>query len=126
MDTPPPLEKKGLGPLGWLGIGCGGLVLLAVAVFAFGVFKYGGQFKEFADESQKNPTRAAATLMVKMSAGQAELVAEDDVSKRYTVRQKSNGMLTTIYWSAKKNAPEVVQGDFSAIPAEAAPAPAPK
>jgi hypothetical protein len=57
--------------------------------------------------------------------GQIELVAEDDVNKRYTVREK-NGKMTTIYWNPQKNAPEVVAGDFSAIPtAPVAPAEAP-
>ena len=45
---------------------------------------------------------------------------------------RESGALTTIYWDAKKNAPETVTGDFSAIPADAsapaepASAPAPK
>ena len=72
--------------------------------------------KEFAEEAQKNPARATASMMV--STGAMEMVAEDDVNKRYTVKDKKSGALTTIYWSAKKNAPEVITGDFSAIPAE--------
>jgi hypothetical protein len=117
-STPPPI-KKGLGPLGWLGIGCGGVVGLAIlAAVIAGVF-FGDQIKEFAEGVQKNPTRATATMMVRVSAGQMELVAEDDVQKRYTVKEKQHGTLTTIYWDAKKKAPAVVPGDFSAIPADA-------
>jgi hypothetical protein len=131
METPPPaLPKKGLGPLAWIGIGCGGIVaLIVIGVVVFGML-FGGKIKEFAKEMQKNPARATATTMVTVSAGQFEMVAEDDVNKRYTVREKQSGKLTTIYWNAKKKAPEVIQGDFSAIPAEDAapssePAPAP-
>lgn len=128
METSPP-QKKGLGPLAWIGIGCGSIVVLGIiGVVIFSVM-FGGKIKEFAEEAQKNPTRATATTMVKMSAGQFEMVAEDDANKRYTVREKQTGNLTTIYWSAKKNGPEVIPGDFSAIPADAgetsAPAPAP-
>jgi hypothetical protein len=128
MDTPPP-QKKGLGPLAWLGIGCGGVVAIAIiGIVVFTVF-FGGKLKQFAEEASKNPTRATATTMVKASFGQFEMVAEDDVNKRYTVKEKQSGKLTTIYWSAKKSAPEVIPGDFSAIPADdvthAEPAPAP-
>jgi hypothetical protein len=47
------------------------------------------------------------------------MAAEDDVNKRYTVREKQTGKLTTFYWNAKKGLPEKVDGDFSAIPADA-------
>lgn len=131
MDTPPP-QKKGLGPLAWLGIGCGALIVIVIVVIAaVAIFagpklqKMGGQLKEFAEEAQKNPTRATANAMVNMSGGQFEMVKEDDVNKRYTVKQKSNGQLTTIYWDEKQKKPLTVTGDFSAIPADANPSPAP-
>jgi hypothetical protein len=79
---------------------------------------FGGKLKKFAEDAQKNPTRATAKMMVNVSAGAIEMVAEDDANKRYTVKETKTGKMTTIYWSEKKNAPEVVEGDFSAIPAE--------
>jgi hypothetical protein len=130
METPPlPSQKKGLGPLAWLGIGCGGVVGLAIlGVILVSVF-FGDKIKDFAAEMQKNPTRATATVMVKASVGQLEMVAEDDVNQRYTVREKSTKKLTTIYWDEKTKAPAVIEGDFTAIPAAPAPpadpAPAP-
>jgi hypothetical protein len=129
MDTSPvPPQKKGLGGLAWLGIGCGALlVIIAVVVIGAGVF-FGPKLKKFAEEAQKNPTRMAASTAVTVSAGTLEMAAEDDVNKRYTIREKRTGKLTTFYWNAKKNAPESVEGDFSAIPADANPPaePAPK
>lgn len=114
--TPPPLEKKGIGLLGWLGIGCGGIIVLAViGVIAFTAM-FGGKIKQFAEDVQKNPTRTTAATMVSMSAGEFEMAAEDDANKRYTVREKKTGRLTTIYWDEKKKAPEIISGDFSAIP----------
>ena len=118
MDTPPPLEKKGLGALAWIGIGCGGIIALGIIVFVVLGFAYGGKIKQFAEDVQKNPTRTMATTMVTMSAGEIEMVKEDDANKRYTVKEKSNGKLTTIYWSERKKTPEVVQGDFSDDPGE--------
>ena len=124
METPPPTpQKKGLGALAWIGIGCGGIVVLGIiGVVVFGMM-FGPKLKQFAEDAQKNPTRATASVMV--TTGQFEMVAEDDANKRYTVREKKGGGLTTIYWSEKDHAPKNIPGDFSAIPADAA-APAPK
>ena len=118
MDTPPP-PKKGLGPLAWLGIGCGALIVIIIVVLVVFGMVAGPKLKKFAEEAQKNPTRATATTMVSMTGGQFEMVKEDDVNKRYTVRQKATGQLTTIYWDAKQGKPMTVPGDFSAIPADA-------
>lgn len=123
MENPPPLKKQGLGPLAWTGIGCGAIiVLIVICVVVFGAL-YGSKFKQFAEDVQKNPTRTMATTMVTMSAGQIEMAAEDDANKRYTVKEKRSGKLTTIYWNEAKKAPEVIPGDFSAIPAAPATAP---
>jgi hypothetical protein len=109
-STPP--QKKGLGPLAWVGIGCGSLVLIGIIVMVV----IGFMAKDFVAEAQKNPTRAAVSVAVKFSGGQLELVAEDDVNKRYTLKDKKTGALTTIYWDAQKNEPVTIPGDFSAIP----------
>lgn len=120
MDSPPTLPKKGLGPAGWVGIGCGGIVFLCLVGFAVFSMKFGGTVKQFAEEAAKNPTRTVATTMVRVGMGTFEMVAEDDANKRYTVREKANGKLTTIYWNAKARKAEIIAGDFSAIPTEPA------
>ena len=124
METPPLTpQKKGLGALAWIGIGCGGIVVLGIIGVVVFTMLFGGKIKQFAEDAQKNPTRATASVMV--TTGQFEMVAEDDANKRYTVKEKKSGGLTTIYWSEKDHAPKTVPGDFTAIPAETA-APAPK
>ena len=120
MDTPPP-QKKGLGVLGWLGIGCGGIIVLGLIGIAVVVFMNRGSIAE----AQNNPTRFAATVAVKVSGGQLQIVAEDNEKKRYTLKDSKSGTMTTIYWSAKQNKPVTIQGDFSAIPADEDAAPAP-
>ena len=127
MENPPPLQKQGLGALAWVGIGCGSLIVLIVIGFAIFGMMFGGKIKQFAEDAQKNPTRATAAAMVTMTAGQFEMVAEDDANKRYTVKEKKSGQLTTIYWDEKKKAPVTIQGDFSAVPkdADATPSTAP-
>ncbi len=124
METPPLTpQKKGLGALAWIGIGCGGIVVLGIIGVVIFTMMFGGKLKQFAEDAQKNPTRATASVMV--TTGQFEMVAEDDANKRYTVREKRGGGLTTIYWSEKDHAPKTIPGDFTAIPAEAG-TPAPK
>ena len=117
MDTSSPTpQKKGLGVLAWLGIGCGGIVVLGIIGVGVFTWMFGGNIKHLVEDAQKNPTRAIATVMVSASVGQIEMAAEDDAHLRYTVKEKQSGKLTTIYWSAKNKAPEVIAGDFSAIP----------
>jgi hypothetical protein len=109
-------EKKGMGPLGWLGLGCGGILLAVILGAVIFWLKFGGEFRQMAEEAQKNPSRAAAMAFVKMGKGNFQMHAEDEAGKRYTVREVGTGKLTTFYWSTKTNAIEIVEGDFSAIP----------
>lgn len=121
--TPPQVSpaapKKGLGKGAKIGIGCGAVVLLAIIIAIIATVMLGGKVKEFAEAAQKNPTRATAEMMVKVSAGNMQMVADDDANKRYTVKETKTGKLTTVYWNEKKRAPEVIEGDFTAIPASA-------
>lgn len=119
----PTSQKKGLGTGAKIGIGCGVVVLLGIVAAVIAVVMLGGKLKQFGEDAQKNPTRAAASLMVNMSGGEFKMVAEDEVNKRYTVKD-SKGNLTTIYWDETKKEPVTISGDFSAIPtAPVSPAP---
>lgn len=109
MDNPPS-QKKGIGALGWLGIGCGGVVLLGIIAVVASMFF----FKDVFSGAVKNPTRVGPALAVKMGA--AEWVSEDDAKKIYTIKQKADGKVMTFYWSKKKNNVEQVDGDATAIP----------
>ena len=115
MPTSLPPVKKGLGTAAKIGIGCGGLILLIIVGFVVAGIVLGPKLKKFAEDAQQNPTRATATMMVTASGGTMEMVVEDDANKRYTIKEKKTGKLTTVYWDEKTNAPEVIAGDFSAI-----------
>jgi hypothetical protein len=120
LTPPQQIPKKGLGTGAKIGIGCGALLILAIIGGIIGGIMLGGKLKTFAENAQKNPTRTMADIMVTASAGTMEMVAEDDANKRYTVKEKKSGTLTTIYWDEVKRAPEVIPGDFSAIPLNSA------
>jgi hypothetical protein len=134
MDAAPSSDqKKGLGVLAWIGVGCGGVVALVLVAGIVLSMLFGGKLKDFMREAEKNPARASVNVAMKISGGQLVLVAEDDARKRYTLKDKKSGELTTFYWDEKKGSLEGVTGDFSAIPGEtkeaapvesAAPAPA--
>jgi len=118
-SSPPP--KKGLGTGAWIGIGCGGIVVLIIIGFIIVSVLFGGKLKKFAEDAQKNPTRATAEMMVSVSSGKMEMTAQDDANKRYTVKDTKSGSLTTIYWDEKTKTAKVIPGDFSAIPEDSAP-----
>jgi len=98
--TPPPApgatpKKKGLSPLAWVGIGCGGLLLLAIIAFvvagAIGLSWLGGKAKEF----EENPAMASAKMMVAMNP-ELELVEADDEAGTLTIRNKETGEVMTV------------------------------
>ena len=123
MTPPSPVAlppKTGLGTGAKIGIGCGIIVLLAIIGIVIGSVMLAGKAKKFAEDAQKNPTRTTADMMVSASFGAFEMVAQDDVNKRYTVKEKKSGSLTTIYWDEKTKTAKTISGDFTAIPADAA------
>ena len=126
MDTPPPLPKKGLGVLGWLGSGCGGIVVLVIiaCIIAYPMKKSAGkkftamatELNALGAEIQTNPTHAMVSSM--MLTGQFEIVKEDPENQRYTIKKKATGTLMTIYWDEAQKKPLTIPGDFSAIPSD--------
>ena len=87
--------KKGLGPLGWILIGCGGLVVIAGLIFG-GLMFAGGRFlKNKAAEFEKNPAFAAAKLAVQVSP-EVELVSSDEDKGTLTIKNKKTGEVMTI------------------------------
>lgn len=76
----------------------------------------GPKFKKIGEDFAQNPARATATTAMNFSAGQLEMVEQDDVNRRYTLKAKKTGELTTIYFDVRTQKPETVKGDFSAIP----------
>lgn len=82
-----PAPRKGMGPLGWIAIGCGAIALLGILALAVGgyVFK-----KKVVDPIQENPTIAAAEMIVRLTPG-LELVSSDAEKGTLTVKNKETG-----------------------------------
>lgn len=99
---PPAAKKKGLSPVAWILIGCGGILLVVVlAMGACGMF-VAKKAKDFAE----NPARNAAELVVRLNPD-LELVGSDDDAETITIRSKDSGEEMTFDWS------EIQQGNFS-------------
>jgi len=96
--APPPLsapKKKGLSPLAWIGIGCGGIVLLGLIAFVIVGGWLFGKAKDVAKDYQDNPAMASAKTLVKLNP-EWELVDSDDDAGTLTIRDKKTGEETTV------------------------------
>jgi hypothetical protein len=87
-----------MGPLAWVGIGCGVLVLIGV----IGVFIVGVIAKRQIDKFEDNPAMAAATLVIKMNP-ELELVESDAEKNTLTVKNKKTGEVVTLNAEDIKN-----------------------
>lgn len=95
-------QKKGLGPLAWIAIGCGGLIVigLVIAVVA-GVF-VAKKGKDFLTEMEKNPGLTTARTIVRLNP-ELEEVGVDEDNETITVRNTKTGEEYTFDWSDVKD-----------------------
>lgn len=93
--------KKGLGPLAWVGIGCGIVVLIIIIVIVSGGLFIAGKIKDTAADFEKNPELAAARLIVRLNPDLEE-VAYDEKKGTITIRNKgSNETITASFADIK-------------------------
>lgn len=78
--------------LAWVGIGCGGLLILAIIAGAIIFSKLKGKIDEFS----KNPEKAAAEFVVSMNP-ELEMVSQDEEAGEMTIRTKDGGEVTLSY-----------------------------
>ena len=101
----PPEKKKKMGALGWVLIGCGGIVLLGtVLAVAGGMFVF-NKAKDVVERIEENPVRAAAEAVV-WANPELELVEADDAAETLTIRNTKTGEVATFDWS------EIREGRF--------------
>lgn len=92
QGTPaPPPQKKGLGPLGWVAIGCGALFLIGLII----VMGIGFMGKRMIDKAGDNPEMAAVKLAIGLSP-ELEVVESDDEAKTITIRNKTTDEVITV------------------------------
>lgn len=112
MDTPQaPTPKKGLSGLAIAGIGCGGLVVLAIIAIFVLAGKACTKINEVAGDFQKNPAKAAAMLALKFNP-EVEVVSTDDTKNEITIRTKKDGKTMTMSFE------DVAKGKFTMTDSE--------
>jgi len=108
MTTTPPTSeppKKGMSGLAIFGIGCAGLIVLAVIAVGILMMKGCSMVKNAVAEAQKNPAKASATWMLKMNPD-VEILNDDDAKGEITFKDKKTGEVLTMSFN------EVSQGKF--------------
>ncbi|HXO40470.1 MAG TPA: hypothetical protein VN999_03410, partial [Thermoanaerobaculia bacterium] len=80
----PPPPKKGMGPLAWIGIGCGVVIVICIIVMGAGAYLFK---TKIVDPLKDNPSLAAAKLVIQASPD-LELVNEDPKAQTLTVHNK--------------------------------------
>lgn len=107
-EIPPsmPAPKKGLSGLAIAGIGCGGLIVLALLVAVLLMMKACNMVKEVAGDFKDNPTKAAAMMVLKFNP-ELDIVKTDDARGEITVRNKKSGEEVTMSFK------DVSEGKFT-------------
>jgi hypothetical protein len=100
--APAPPPKKGLGPLAWIGIGCGTIFVLGMIALAAGGWWAKRQVDKYAD----NPALAAAELLVRANP-EVEVVEVDREAGTLKIRNKKTGEEITM------NAEDAKEGKFT-------------
>lgn len=88
--------KKGLSPLAWVGIGCGGLLIIGIIVVTVGGYFVAKTVQEAVGD---NPAAAAAEAIVALNP-ELELIESDREAGTMTVRESSTGKQVTVDYSA--------------------------
>jgi len=102
----PPVRKKGLHPLAWVAIGCGGLLLVVlIGFFAAGAFVV-NKAKGWVEKAEQNPALAAAEMVVRMNPD-LTLVSKDEAAGTMTVRDRKSGETVTLSFD------EIAEGRFT-------------
>lgn len=92
---PQPAQKKGLGAVGWIAIGCLALVLLGFgSCVVIGMFAK-KKMSDVAEKFEKNPAMASAEMVVRMNP-ELEMVSKDEDAGTMTIREKKTGKTMTL------------------------------
>jgi hypothetical protein len=92
---PVPSDKKGIPVLGWVGIGCGTILIIVIVVVSLMIGwckRTVGDLSEF----KRNPEKAAAEMMVRLNPD-LKMVTQDEARGEMTIRTKDGKEITMSY-----------------------------
>jgi hypothetical protein len=99
--VPPPPAKEGIPAIGWVGIGCGSLLLIGIVLAVIAV----GFLKKKVEGYVKHPEKIAAEMIVRAHPD-LEIIHQNDEKGAMTIKVKGGETLTARY-------DEIVEGKFS-------------
>ena len=106
MTPPPAPGQKKMSAIGWIAIGCGAIAILAILALGGAAFVGGRFLKNKAAEMEKNPTLAAAELMVRANP-ELEVVESDSDAGTLTIKNTKTGEVITM------NAKDIEEGKLT-------------
>lgn len=90
MTQGPQTQKKGLSPLAWIAIGCGGLAVVGAIVAVIAFYFIGMKAKEMVEEIEKNPALATAKL-IDLADPSIEITESDEAAQTVTFVKTETG-----------------------------------
>ena len=105
-NPPEAAKKKGFGGLGWIAIGCVGIIVIGGLLTFACTAILAKKAKTFVDEASENPAMAAAEMVVRLNPN-LELVEKDEEAGTLTIYDKDNDETLEL------NLDDVMQGKFS-------------
>ena len=104
-------EKKGLSPLAWIAIGCGGIVLIGLIVVVAGGLFVAKKASDFVEDAQKNPAYTYARLIAATNPD-IEVVDRDDEKQMVSLKNLKTNEVVTL------NLEDLEQGRISWVTAD--------
>lgn len=104
----PEAKKKGIGTLGWVAIGCVGILLLGGLLTFACTAIVAKKAKDMVEEVSENPGMAAAEMIIRMNPDY-ELVSKDEDAGTITVYDKRKDEEITL------NLDDVMEGRFEVV-----------
>lgn len=101
--------KKDISPIAFVGIGCGGLIMVGIILLVGGWIWGTKKAKELGLDFEKNPERAVAEMVVNISPD-LEKISSDEKAGTMTIRTK-DGKETTLSYK------DISEGKFN-LPGE--------
>ncbi len=108
-------KKKGLSCMAVGGYGCLVLVILVLVAGGIGYVKFGPDLWNMIQEYQKNPEKAAASLVLKLNP-KVEIVSSDDAKRTITFKVKATGETVTATYAAIMEAAKDPNYDPAKVP----------
>ena len=87
--------QKGLPVWAWIGIGCGALLIVVLAVVMVGGFFVARKVQDVATDFEENPAMATAKMIVRLNP-ELEEVSTDEEAGTITVRNTKTGEVITV------------------------------